>query len=92
MANAVRFTKQLASREERKAALDGFRRLEVALHTPGPGELDEILELSLGKGITGYDAAYVVHARRTGATLITADQRLVGRMDDPRVRPLSRLA
>ena len=42
---------------------------------------DRCFEWMRQKGITFYDAAYLAVAAETGATLVTADKKLAGKMD-----------
>jgi predicted nucleic acid-binding protein len=47
----------------------------------------EALTLAVEIGLSAYDATYVLLSRATGATLVTADQRLAGAVEQVAVIP-----
>jgi len=47
-----------------------------------PGDLEAIGRLAAGLRLTGYDAAYVYYARRSGARLVTGDRELLRKAPD----------
>ena len=61
---------------------------EVELHSIDAGLAGEALDYSLARGVTVYDAYYIVLARRLGAVFYTADEKLLERLKsvEPRVR------
>ncbi|MEO7274618.1 MAG: type II toxin-antitoxin system VapC family toxin [Vicinamibacterales bacterium] len=54
-------------------ALDRFRALSVRLE---PDEPEDVFRLARDTGLTAYDAAYLLLARRLGAPLVTLDDKL----------------
>ena len=61
------------SRAELLESLRAYGRLSIAEHTV---QGDEVVDLAIRLGLSGYDAAYVWVARSLGAELVTLDKRL----------------
>lgn len=88
VANVIRHTDRLKP-AERPVALANFQALPLRYVPLDDMALGEALHLALEREVTVYDASYAVLANRMGASLITADERFVRRMRDPKVVPLS---
>ncbi|RPH55488.1 PIN domain-containing protein [bacterium] len=60
--------------------LGGLRRLELC-QVPSTGLMRSSLELALEYGISAYDAFYVALAQDFSLPLITADRKLIGKLE-----------
>lgn len=77
MANGFRTLVRTKSWTKSQANEAMARGMELPLNSiPLAGITTGALELALDRGITPYDACYVVLAELTNATLVTADRRL----------------
>lgn len=86
--NVIRFTESLESKD-RQPALALFNLLPISF-VPSDAELvTDALSIALARNVSAYDASYVAVARRLGTSLLTADEKFVKRMRDPKVVPLS---
>ncbi len=74
----IRLTR--ARRLERQRATEALERtLSMPAHIPSPKALvDDALAVGLERGVSAYDALYVVVAEALDAPLVTADRRLAG--------------
>lgn len=87
--SAIRHAKKPFALADREAFLGIFHALPIR-QVPGEAALArDALRLALERGISVYDATYVVLARRLRTSLVTADARLVRAMRDAHVVPLA---
>jgi len=61
---------------------------ELELVVPSPEIVTTTVTLAAAKGLSFYDALYVQLAHHLGLPLYTADQKLIAKLRDPRVKPL----
>lgn len=87
--NTIRKTRALRDAADRAAALASFLGMPITMLPLDRPMMTEALALALERELTAYDASYAVLARHLGTSLVTADDRFVRKMRDPRVVPLS---
>jgi predicted nucleic acid-binding protein len=69
-------------------AARAFAEVErIRAHVGGPQSIETAMAVALERGLTVYDAAYVVLAEALGATLVTADRRLAEATDSAILLP-----
>jgi predicted nucleic acid-binding protein len=56
--------------------------------TPTRGLIEDALKIALARTITAYDACYVALAQRLGVPLVTADQKLHGKLAGSPLAPI----
>ena len=87
VANVIRYKQDLPD-EELIDLYDIFGSMELIATNPSFQEMEETMIYARQKGISVYDATYVVLARRLGCDLVSADERLVRAANEPFVKLL----
>jgi len=78
-ANALRFSGGFEAREAEKI-IDALWALDLYIVAPQPDVMRSALALSFFRGISVYDSVYVALAKELGLPLITADKKLLSRL------------
>lgn len=74
-------TKTKLNIKEIKLAWQLFRSFPIRIIAPSPGFIEKSIQFAKNYSISVYDASYVVLAKEKRCQLITADQKLVDRVN-----------
>ena len=72
-------------------SLDTVIEIGIRLYEPSPSLIHRAVDIAYHTGITLYDAAFVALGDELACPLVTADERLAGRVNSPSVQLLSQL-
>jgi len=80
VANTLGRTLRLTE-DEAETAFETLDATQLTFYVPGLPDLQRIVELMRAAGVSAYDAAYVALAEALGCDFVTADERLVGKLE-----------
>jgi predicted nucleic acid-binding protein len=76
------------SPSEVRLCIEQLYAVELELVAPSADVVTAAVSLAAAKRLSFYDALYVQLAHHLGLPLLTADQKLLAKLRDPRIKPL----